>query len=116
MIIRDLDCVRITLTPLEANAILIVDTNAVLAFAIALQPFQTIPRRRSEISEVCRSMEHLQFLQPRPVDAAAALFLPEPLGFGIRNVLITRCHTIASQYYCQATLWRRGCSYVQQQQ
>jgi len=45
MIINDLNFERITISPNETDAILIVDANTVLAFPIALQSFEVIPRK-----------------------------------------------------------------------
>jgi len=47
MIIRDFNFARIAVAPDEANAPLVIDSDAVLAFAIATQCFQAVPWRRS---------------------------------------------------------------------
>ena len=45
MIVNNLNFERITLSPNETNAILIVDADAVLAFPITLQSFEMIARK-----------------------------------------------------------------------
>ena len=45
MVIHDLDIVRIARSPVEADAPLIVDADAVLTLAIAVKSFETIARR-----------------------------------------------------------------------
>lgn len=91
MVVRDLDLVSVALSPLEADAILIVDANAVLALPVAFQPFQTVAGRQQQVSQRSRRVQHLQFLQRCLVDtrrdAAAAFFLPQPLGFSIPECL-----------------------------
>jgi hypothetical protein len=52
MIIHDLDFKRITITPNKTNAILIVNTDAVLALSISLQCFQLIARKDCEIAQL----------------------------------------------------------------
>lgn len=46
--------------PAEAYAPLVIDSNAVLALAAALQSLQAIPRRRSQVGQDRGSVEHLQ--------------------------------------------------------
>jgi hypothetical protein len=50
--------------PSETNAIAIVDPNAALVLSVAGQPFQAIPRRRSQIAKV-RGLIQLIELSPR---------------------------------------------------
>jgi hypothetical protein len=45
MIVNNLNFERITSSPNETNAILIVDADTVLAFPIALQSFEMIARK-----------------------------------------------------------------------
>ena len=52
MIINNLDFERITISPKETNAILIVNADAVLAFSITFQGFQTIAREDCKIAQL----------------------------------------------------------------
>src|SRR5581483_3514329 len=45
LVVRDFDIVCFSFLPFETDAVLIVDSDAVLAFAIALESFQAITRR-----------------------------------------------------------------------
>jgi hypothetical protein len=49
--INNLHIERITIVPNETNAILVVDTDAVLALPIALQSFKVIPRKDCQITQ-----------------------------------------------------------------
>jgi hypothetical protein len=51
VVIRDFNGVSMTFPPLEANAVLIVDANAVLTFPIASQLLQAIARRHPQVFE-----------------------------------------------------------------
>jgi hypothetical protein len=51
MIINYLDVKSITIAPNETDAILIVDTDTVLALPIALQSFKSIPWEDGEIAQ-----------------------------------------------------------------
>lgn len=51
MVVNDLDVLRIAICPAKAGSPLIVDANAVLADAIALELLQTIVWRDAEILE-----------------------------------------------------------------
>jgi len=46
--------------PYEADTKLVVDPNVVLSLAIASEGLQTISRRRAKISELGRSVEHIE--------------------------------------------------------
>jgi hypothetical protein len=87
MIIRDLHVVRVPLAPLETDAILVIDANAVLAFPIASQPLQPVTGWQRKVAVSPRRIQHLQFLKRGLVDvhrdAAAEFFFPKPLGLGI---------------------------------
>lgn len=51
MVFRYLDFFRAFVRPGEANAVLLVNTNAVLAFAVLSQLFEVIRRRRLQIAQ-----------------------------------------------------------------
>jgi hypothetical protein len=50
-----------SILPPERHSILLVDPNAVPTGLIALQPFETIPRRNDEIVEPAGGIEQFQF-------------------------------------------------------
>jgi hypothetical protein len=62
MIINDLDIERVSVLPLEADAPLLIDPDAVLTLAIAFQRFQLIRRRNHEIAQISGAVQILQFL------------------------------------------------------
>jgi hypothetical protein len=84
MVVHDLHSVRGIVAPNEADTPLIVDAYAVLSFAITGQRFEPIARRRRQIAETLRSLQHPQ-LTPR--DSVDALEPTDPTtgrqGFGI---------------------------------
>jgi hypothetical protein len=49
MVVHDFDVVRITFVPTEAQPPLIVDSDGVLPFSVALEGLQSIPRQTSQI-------------------------------------------------------------------
>lgn len=60
MVVHNLDIQGVRASPAEANAPLVVDTNAVLPFAIAAKDLQTIARNSSEIGEGGRRLDVVQ--------------------------------------------------------
>src|SRR5688500_6379247 len=62
VIVGDLDVVGIALAPDEADTPLIVDPNAVLPAAIALQSLHAVARRHAQIGETGAVVEHQQLL------------------------------------------------------
>jgi hypothetical protein len=61
VIIHDFHFVRFRFAPHKADAVLIVDSNAVLALAVALQGFQPVACRLTKIVEAIGVIEYLQF-------------------------------------------------------
>ena len=59
---------RIATDPAKADAPLIVDPNAVLAFAIAFERFEAICRRRAQIVERSGVVEHTQLSSGNELD------------------------------------------------
>jgi hypothetical protein len=86
VIVDDLNIVRITSVPDEADTVLIVDANTVLAASIAGEQFQPVSGERSQVAKLARGMELLKlslcdacnFLQ-----AVAELAREECLGFSV---------------------------------
>jgi hypothetical protein len=46
--------------PLKADSVLLVDANAVLPFPVALQQFQAVARRHSEFGNLSNAVELIQ--------------------------------------------------------
>lgn len=63
MVIDDLDLFGAVLAPNKADPPLIVDSDAVLTAAIASQGFESVPRRRAEVREPSRRIQHIQLAQ-----------------------------------------------------
>lgn len=60
MVIHYLDLSRPGIYPNEADTPLVVDPDAVLANPVALQRFQAVARRRTQVSQFGGSVEHQQ--------------------------------------------------------
>jgi hypothetical protein len=59
VVVDDFDFVSATVAPTEADAPLVVDANAVLPLAIALQCFEVIARRHTQILKGSRAANPL---------------------------------------------------------
>ena len=57
MIIGDLNLKGVSITPNETDAILVVDPNAMLSFAIPLQGFQMVARKYGKIRKSNRCVD-----------------------------------------------------------
>lgn len=68
VIIRDLDIVSISVAPVEAEAKLLVDSDAVLSVAIATELFQAKARKR-KIPQRCGRVKKIEFDSGRTFDA-----------------------------------------------
>lgn len=60
MVIHNFHVVGISVVPAKTNAPLVVDSDAVLASAIAFQRFEPISRRRQQLSNFCGCMKNEQ--------------------------------------------------------
>ncbi len=69
MVIHNLNFVGVSVSPFKANAPLIVDTHAVLAFAIPLQSLQAISGEIRKRSDIRRRIEHVQLAESRALDS-----------------------------------------------
>jgi hypothetical protein len=58
MIVYNFDIMCVPIRPAEANAPLIVDTDTILPFAIASEPFKTVARRYPKIFQSRRCVKH----------------------------------------------------------
>jgi len=61
MVIRDLDLVGISGLPTKANAVLLIDPNAVLPPSLASQAFESVTRRDGQISQVADPANLIEF-------------------------------------------------------
>src|SRR5580704_11672266 len=57
MIVDDLNFVSVALAPNKTKPPLVVDSDAVLSFSIAMQRFQTISRRRHQVSQFSSAVQ-----------------------------------------------------------
>src|SRR6185312_4768911 len=60
MVVNDFNFMGVATLPEEADAPLVVDPDAVLAFAVALQGFQAIGWRNAEVIQGRRGIEHAE--------------------------------------------------------
>src|SRR5437879_355806 len=60
MIVNDFDVPRTVISPAKANSPLVVDSDTVLAAAIAAKFLQSVTRRHPQIVQILRAVEHLQ--------------------------------------------------------
>jgi hypothetical protein len=61
VVVDNFHLVRMAGPPTKAYAELLVDPNAVLSLAVALQSFQAVSRRRSQVFEAGRKIEQREF-------------------------------------------------------
>ncbi len=61
MIVDDFDLPRAVVSPAKADSPLIVDSNAVLPTPITAEFLQPVTRRHTQVIQILRAVEHLQF-------------------------------------------------------
>ena len=61
MVINDLDLVGFTFGPDKADAVLIVDSYAVLSFSVAFEWFQPVSRRAVQVFKIRSGVKHYEF-------------------------------------------------------
>ena len=86
VIVDDLHIVSVAIVPDEADAVLIVDPNAVLTTSIARERLEPVAGERRQVSKLASRMKVLEFALGNPchfLQAAAELAREERLGFGI---------------------------------
>ena len=66
--IDNLDIERVSLLPYEADAILVIDSNAVLSETIAFQSFQFVTARCRKVAQPPRRVQCFQFPPRWPLD------------------------------------------------
>jgi hypothetical protein len=69
---------RRSIRPLETDAPLIVDADAVLPLAIALQRFEPVSRQRRQILKDVRGFEAIELEPSRPLDCRERLRVCRP--------------------------------------
>jgi len=78
---------RISIAPHKANSILIVDSDAVLAFPASAELFQPVPRGYAQILQCQRGVEDVELLQSLPIQlrgkTLASARRPKSLGVRI---------------------------------
>jgi len=57
VVVDDLDFEGIVSFPYETDSVLIVDSNAVLAFAISAKPFQTVARWHGKLPHIPNAIQ-----------------------------------------------------------
>lgn len=87
MVINDFHVIRMGAFPAEANAVLIIDADAVLSFAIARKLLQAVARRNAEIVERFSGIQEQQFPQRRALKRARQFAAPfaveKTFGLGV---------------------------------
>jgi hypothetical protein len=61
MIIHNHDLIWTTFSPDKTDAVLVIDTNAMLTFAVPSKGFYTIPRRYTQILQCNNGIKQVQF-------------------------------------------------------
>ena len=111
MVVDDLDVGRSVGGPSEADAVLIVDPDAVLPFPVAGQGFESVPWRHSEVVNHIGRIEHQELLQRSVAEVGAVLFDPTPAEQLLRVLvserldhrsIVARNVTGCTQRYSQA--------------
>ena len=106
MVVGDLDVCRTGRCPGEADAPLVVDSDAVLPLPVAMQLLEAVARRYSKVVDVFGGVEDQELAVGNSLKVGAELAdvraIPDELGFLVRERLdrsqsITRCVTIANK-------------------
>ena len=91
MVIHDLHVAGVPVLPAEADTPLVIDANAVLAGAAALEGFQPVRGWNAQVSESAGVVEHTEFAAGGVLNTgrepAGGLPLPNPLCLGTVEVL-----------------------------
>jgi hypothetical protein len=67
VIIDDLDLMRIAINPGEADSVFVINPDAMLALAIAAQPFKTIPRWNHKVFKRQGRVQDVEFFECLPI-------------------------------------------------
>jgi hypothetical protein len=91
VVVYNLNFVGVSISPLKADSILVIDANAVLAFSIASKALQPIARRYGHIAQGPGRIQQLQFLEGALLkvgrDAPGPFLLPKSLRLGVPKTL-----------------------------
>src|SRR6266849_6577290 len=105
VVIDDLRLKSVSVAPYETQAILIVDSNAVLSSAASAKRFQLISWRHSQVVEHDRCVQNREFLKGSQLqigwETAASAGLPKPFGFLIAETYDHYFYTNVPRYYCK---------------
>jgi len=74
MIIDDFDLLC-AVVPNEADAVLVIDADAVLAFAVTFECFEVIARRATQVVQFDRSIQHVELSTGNPGDSAKGFYI-----------------------------------------
>lgn len=109
MVVNNFDVVRIFILPNKADAVLVVDPDALLSFAVALERLQPVARRHFQIVQLDGGVENGQPLPGRSPDARrdAAAFAGRPQSLCVlipeahdHALIVMRLVMNAKRYYC----------------
>ena len=91
MVIHNFNLIRITIFPIKAEAIPVINANAVSTFPIAPEALKAVAGWNSEIAQGPCSIQDLQLLESRSSqicgNTPAALLAPQPPGFAVPKTL-----------------------------
>ena len=87
MVIHNLNLVSVPVTPLETDAPLIVEPDAMLSSPIPNQFLQAIPRRRPQVFQCLRSIQEHQLAEGSALDIAGQLLDSHPVEKALRLVI-----------------------------
>jgi len=88
VIIRDFNVADVALRPSEANAPLLVDSYAELAFSIPFKRFEPVRGRNAQVIEIVSLTEHGKLVKRALLNVPGQAFRPPPIpdffGFRVR--------------------------------
>jgi hypothetical protein len=91
VVVHDFNVERIGVTPYKANAVLIVDADAVLTFAVFRQRFKMVSAWNCQVREAGGPMQNCEFLQGGASDvswnAPAFARIPKQFSIGVFEAL-----------------------------
>jgi hypothetical protein len=87
MKIHNFDLMGVTVAPHKTDPPLIIDADAVLTSTIAMEHFQPLAGRRTQVRQLDRGIEHVELPQGRALDIRPEPFDPPPPIQGFRQVV-----------------------------
>ncbi len=118
MIISNLDQRWPLLSPPEANSPLVIDSYRVLPVSVAFERLQAVARRNTEVCDVKRLIEHLEFSQGWLLDCGELAGFPKlpevgclfAVKFHNHFLSVSLYDTVASKKSCDNSLleWYRN--------